>query len=49
VAGILNHLFARAGPARPPVLAADRRTTNSLVIRARASDLEAIGRLLGYD
>jgi general secretion pathway protein D len=48
VAGILNHIFLGAGLARPPVISADRRT-NSLIIRARRSDLEAIGRLLGHD
>jgi general secretion pathway protein D len=48
VAGILNHIFLGAGLARPPVISADRRT-NSLIIRARRSDLEAIGRLLGRD
>jgi general secretion pathway protein D len=48
LAGILNQVFADARLARPPVIVADRRT-NSLVIRARRSDLEAIGRLLGHD
>jgi general secretion pathway protein D len=48
VAGILNHIFLGAGLARPPVISADRRT-NSLIIWARRSDLEAIGRLLGHD
>jgi general secretion pathway protein D len=48
VAGILNHVFAGARLARPPVIVADRRT-NSLVIRARPADLEAIGRLLRHD
>jgi general secretion pathway protein D len=46
LASILNQVFAGAGPARPPIIIADPRT-NSLVIRARRSDLEAIGRLLG--
>lgn len=46
LAGILNYVFSGAGLVRPPVIIADRRT-NSLVIRARRSDLEAIGRLLG--
>jgi general secretion pathway protein D len=48
LAGILNHVFAGARLARPPAIVADRRT-NSLVIRARRSELEAIGRLLGHD
>jgi general secretion pathway protein D len=48
LAGILNHVFAGARLTRPPVIVADRRT-NSLVIRARRSELEAIGRLLGHD
>jgi Bacterial type II/III secretion system short domain len=48
LAGILNHVFASARLARPPVIVADRRT-NSLVIRAGRSELEAIGRLLGHD
>jgi general secretion pathway protein D len=48
LAGILNQVFAGAGLARPPVIIADPRT-NSLVIRARRSDLEAIGRLLGRE
>jgi general secretion pathway protein D len=48
LAGILNHVFAGARLARPPVIVADRRT-NSLVIRARRSELEAIGQLLGHD
>jgi type II secretory pathway component GspD/PulD (secretin) len=47
LAGILNQLYAGAGLARP-VIVADRRT-NSLVIRARRSDLEDIGRLLGRE
>jgi general secretion pathway protein D len=46
VAGILNQVFADAGPIRP-VIVADRRT-NSLIIRARRSDLEDIRRLLGH-
>jgi general secretion pathway protein D len=46
LAGILNEVFADAGLARPPVIVGDRRT-NSLVIRARRSDLQAIERLLG--
>jgi general secretion pathway protein D len=46
VAGILNEVFAGAGLARPPVIVSDRHT-NSLLIRARRSDLEAIERLLG--
>jgi general secretion pathway protein D len=46
VAGILRAVFAGAGLARPPVIVADRHT-NSLIIRARPSDLEAIARLLG--
>jgi type II secretory pathway component GspD/PulD (secretin) len=48
LAGILNQVFAGAGLARPPAIIADPRT-NSLVIRARRSDLEAIGRLLGRE
>ena len=48
VAGILNQVFAGGRLARPPVIVADRRT-NSLVIRARRVELEAIGRLLGHD
>jgi general secretion pathway protein D len=48
LAGILNQVFAGAGLARPPVIIADPRT-NSLVIRARRSDLEDIGRLLGRE
>jgi general secretion pathway protein D len=48
LAGILNQVFAGAGLARPPVIIADPRT-NSLVIRARRSDREAIGRLLGRE
>jgi general secretion pathway protein D len=47
LAGILNQVFAGAGLARPPVIVADPRT-NSLVIRGRRSDLEAIRRLLGH-
>jgi general secretion pathway protein D len=46
LAGILNEVFAGAGLARPPVIVSDRHT-NSLLIRARRSDLEAIERLLG--
>jgi general secretion pathway protein D len=45
LAGLLNQVFAGVSLARPPVIVADRRT-NSLVIRARRSDLETIGRLL---
>ena len=48
VAGILNQVFAGGRLARPPMIVADRRT-NSLVIRARPVELEAIGRLLGHD
>ena len=48
VAGILNQVFAGGRLARPPVIVADRRT-NSLVIRARPVEFEAIGRLLGHD
>lgn len=48
VAGILNHVFAGERLGRPPVIVPDRRT-NSLVIRARRSELDAIGRLLGHD
>jgi general secretion pathway protein D len=48
VADILNQVFAGARLARPPAIVADRRT-NSLIIRARRSELEAIGRLLGHD
>jgi general secretion pathway protein D len=46
LAGILNEVFAGAGLARLPVIVSDRHT-NSLLIRARRSDLEAIERLLG--
>jgi type II secretory pathway component GspD/PulD (secretin) len=48
VASVLNQVFADARLARPPVIVADRRT-NSLIIRARRSELEAIGRMLGHD
>jgi general secretion pathway protein D len=48
LAGILNQAFTGAGVAWPPVIVADPRT-NSLVIRARRSDLEVIGRLLGRE
>jgi len=48
LAGILNHVFAGARLTRPPVIVAGRRN-NYLVIRARRSELEAIGRLLGHD
>jgi len=48
VARILNDVFVGARLPHPPVIAADRRT-NSLIIRARQADLEAIGRLLGHD
>lgn len=48
VASLLNHVFLDARLPRPPMITADRRT-NSLVIRARPSELEAIGRLLGHD
>ena len=48
VAGILTHLFAGERLARPPVIVADPRT-NSLVIRARQSELKSIGRLLGHE
>jgi general secretion pathway protein D len=48
VVGVLNQVFAGEWLARPPVIVADRRT-NSLIIRARRSELEAIGRLLGHD
>lgn len=43
LAGVLNQLFSRQ--AAPPVIVADRRT-NSLLIRGRRSEIEAIGRLL---
>jgi general secretion pathway protein D len=46
LAGLLNHVFSRQ--AVPPVIVADRRT-NSLVIRGRRSELDAIGRLVGHD
>jgi len=48
LASVLNHVFAGARLVLPPVIAADRRT-NSLIIRARRADLEAIERLLGHD
>jgi general secretion pathway protein D len=48
LAGILNQVFTGAGLAWPPVIVADPQT-NSLVIRARRSDLEVIGRLLGRE
>jgi general secretion pathway protein D len=46
LAGILNQAFAGSGVTGPPVIVADPRT-NSLIIRARRSDLEALRRLLG--
>jgi hypothetical protein len=46
VADILNHVLAGSRLARAPVIVPDRRT-NSLVIRARRSELD--GRLLGHD
>jgi type II secretory pathway component GspD/PulD (secretin) len=48
VADVLNQVFAGARLASQPVIVADRRT-NSLIIRARPSELEAIGRMLGHD
>jgi general secretion pathway protein D len=48
MAAILNDLFAGERLVRPPVIVADPRT-NSLVIRARPSELKAIGRLLGHE
>ena len=43
LAGVLNQLFGRQAAA--PIIVADRRT-NSLLIRGRRAEIEAISRLL---